>query len=320
MPEARLDLKHLGILMRSHAKYAVRGGSGISFLLIVVVVGLTVAGFLVDPLDGFRKTMERESGGTVPRDKFIQKAIEDFSPIIGWWIDAKPVDEDSEDHVPGMPFQLGKQPPEVEYLVKERPALLSLMFLILLALEPFMMAFGGFNQLSGDIANRGLRYLLLRTSRLNVVLARLVGTFLFSALTSLFTVGVIIGFLAVRYDLYPIGDLVTWGLYGWGALNLFSLPYLALCTWISTAVASPFAALALAQLGIGVPIVLIKYVKSLWSSRTDLEWLERLTPWGWKFDLFHPDFGKVGLAALVMFGFFAVFAFLGTRHFLRRDL
>ena len=63
------------------------------------------------------------------------------------------------------PSEAVESVPQLRFLLREQPALLSVMFLILLALEPFMMGFGGFNQLSGDIANRGLRYLLLRTGR-----------------------------------------------------------------------------------------------------------------------------------------------------------
>jgi hypothetical protein len=304
MAEARLDWKHVGILVGSHAKYAVRGGSGLTFVLIVVVLGLTVAGFLIDPLDGARKKMERDSGSQVPRAEFIGMVVQNATPLIRYWLGKEEGD------------------PQVAYLLNDRPALLSVMFLILLAFEPFLMAFGGFNQLSGDIANRGLRYLLLRTGRLNIVVARLLGTLVFSALTSLFTMAVVIGYLAIRYEIYPVGDLVRWGLYGWGAVNLFSLPYLALCTWISTAIASPFGALAIAQLCIAVPIVLIKYSQMMLERGNPggLDWLDKVTPWGWKFDLLHPDAGTVGLAGAVMVGFFAFFFLLGCRHFLKRDL
>jgi hypothetical protein len=150
----------------------------------------------------------------------------------------------------------------------------------------------------------------------------LVGTFIFSALTTLFTMGVIVGYLAIRYGIYPVGDLIAWGLYGWAVVNLFSLPYIALCTWISTTVASPFGALAVAQLAIGVPIVLINYAQLMgaFEDARKLDWLDRLTPWGWKFDLLHPDPGTVATAVAVMLGFFALFLFLGARHFVKRDL
>jgi hypothetical protein len=302
--EARFDLSHIGILIRSHAKYSVRGGSGLTFVILVIMLGLIVAGLLVDQLEGIRKELEIEHGRSFGRDDFVGLVVDQVAkPVLKHWLGSNDTGE-----------------AQVRFLLDERPALLSALFLILLALEPFMVAFGGFNQLSGDIANRGLRYLLLRTSRLNIVLARLIGTFLFSAVTSLFTVAVIVVYLAFRYDLYSVSGLATWGLYGWAALNLFSLPYLALCTWISTLMASPFGALAVAQIVVGIPIVLTKWAQLLMTGRMNLDWLDKLTPWGWKFDLFHPDLAKVGLAAAVMLGFFSLFTFLGARHFLRRDL
>jgi hypothetical protein len=319
---AGIDWKHVGILMGSHAKYAVRGGSGLTFVLIVIILGLTVAGFLVDPLDGIRKEYERKHDQAMPREAFFKNAIEGARPIIGWWLGTS-ASESEDPKPPGqtdVPDESSKEKSQLDYLLEDRPALLSVMFLILLSFAPFVMAFGGSNQLSGDIASRGLRYLLLRTSRANIVLARLIGTFVFSAATSLFTLALIVGFLAMRFDLYSGWDLVTWALYGWGALCVFGLPYLALCTWISTAVASPFGALAVAQLAIGVPIVLIKYAQLLGTGQLDLKWLDRLTPWGWKFDLLHPEPAKVVIAVAVMLGFFALFLFLGMRHFLKRDL
>jgi hypothetical protein len=300
MAEARLDLKHVRILMASHAKYAVRGGSGITFVLLVIVLGLVVAGILIDPLDQKRKELERQTGGPVPREQFVSGIVEAMKHFSGFWL-GKPPDD-----------------PQVDYLLNERPALLSVMFLILLAFVPFVMGFGGFNQLSGDIGNRGLRYLLLRTSRLNIVISRFLGTFLFAALTSLFTAAVIVMYLSVRYDIYSFGDLAKWGLYCWAMLNLFGLPYLALCTWISTAIGSPFGALALSQVAIYVPIVSIKFMAM--NRAWDVDWLDRLTPWGWRTQLLHPDWSQVGLAAAVLLGFTSLFFFLGARHFLRRDL
>lgn len=304
MPEAGFDAGHVAILIRSHAKYAIRGGSGLTFVLLVVMLGLIVAGMLVEQLESIRKQVELDHGASVGREDFVTLAVEHVAkPVLKNWLGSGE-----------------RRDAQVKYLLDERPALLSAMFLILLALEPFMVAFGGFNQLSGDIANRGLRYLLLRTGRVNIVVARLVGTFLFSALTSLFTIAVVIAYLGMRYDLYSWGNLAGWGLYGWAALNLFSLPYLSLCTWISTAIGSPFAALAIAQIAVGIPIVLVKWAQLLIGARFDLAWLDRITPWGWKFDLFHPDVAVVGLGTAVMLGFFAAFLSLGIRNFLRRDL
>jgi hypothetical protein len=305
-----LDLGHVGLLIRTHAKYAIRGGSGMSYVLIVIVVGLIVASVLVDPLDAIRQDYERRTGQKIPADTFMEKTLDALSGFVAYWLDA-PQSETDTGSAPVMS-------PPVAHLLKHRPGLLSVMFLILIALEPFMVAFGGFNQLSGDIANRGLRYMLLRTSRLNVILSRFIGTFVFSAVTSFFTIAVVVTYIAIRFDAYSTGALAAWGLWGWAAINIFSLPYFALCLWISTTIASPFAALALAQLATGLPIVVIKLVKA--RAHGSVEWLDRITPWGWKFDLVHPDAMKVFVAILVMLGFFLLFFLLATRHFLRRDL
>lgn len=313
MAARSLDLGHVGLLIRNHAKYAIRGGSGMSFVIIAVIVGLVVASVMVDPLDQIRKTYERENGVTIGSDKFMQSVIERGSPIVAWWLDVPTLPPDPVSDVPVMA-------PPVEFLLRTHPGLLSVMFLVLLALEPFTIAFAGFNQLSGDIANRGLRYILLRTSRVNLILSRFLGTLVFTAVTSFFTMAVVVTFIAMRFDLYSISDLAVWGLWGWAAINLFSLPYLAFCLWISTAITSPFGALALVQLGIGLPIVALKIAKAKLVTASDLSWLERLTPWGWKFDLVHPDMAKVGLAAAVLVGFFVLFMFLAMRNFLRRDL
>ena len=50
------------------------------------------------------------------------------------------------------------------------------------------------------------------------------------------------------------------------------------------------------------------------------DWLERLLPWGWKYELLSRDAGRRLLASVVMLGFAAAFLWLGGRHFRRRDL
>src|SRR5262245_53477242 len=118
MPEARLNLRHVGILMRSHAKYAVRGGSGLTFALIVIFLGLTVAGFLVDPVEGQLRDYEKKHGVSMDRNQAIENSVQWIAkPILAWWLGAD------------------KDDPRVLYLLDDRPGLLSAMFLILLCFE-----------------------------------------------------------------------------------------------------------------------------------------------------------------------------------------
>ena len=231
MAEARLDLKHVGILMASHAKYAVRGGSGITFVLIVVVLGPHRSrGFLIDPLDGRPQGVRAgQRAASIPRDQFIGGSSTTMKPLIsGFWLGKPP-----EDPQVDVPAQRPAGPalgdvPDPARVRAVRDGLRRIQPAERRHREPRAALPPPPHGAARTSSSRGSS-----------------GRFLFSALTSLFTIAVIVAYLAMRYDIYPVGDLATWGLYGWAALNLFSLPYLALCTWISTSVASPFGALAL---------------------------------------------------------------------------
>jgi hypothetical protein len=142
----------------------------------------------------------------------------------------------------------------------------------------------------------------------------------FIGIVSLSTIAMIVAYLALRYDLYATSDLVLWGLQGWCAFALFGLPYVCLCTWISSTIDSPFGSLAIVQLLAGVPVVLIKYVNNAILKDHRITWLDRLTPWGWKYEILHPDPMNVATAAAVMLAFAAFFLFLAIRKFDRRDL
>ena len=207
----------------------------------------------------------------------------------------------------------------------DRPARLSVMFLILLASSPSPIAFGGFNQLSGDIANRGLRTCSCRTGRLNLVLARLLGTFVFSAVTSLFTMAVGRGVPRVPLSsFYPLGDLVRWGLWGWAADQPLQPPVpraLPLDQHRASRRRSPPSRSRSSRSACRSSRSTTSSCHERSRSTASLTWLDKITPWGWNFDLLHPDPGTVasrsrGHARVLR-------AFLvprHVRHFLKRDL
>jgi len=128
-------------------------------------------------------------------------------------------------------------------------------------------------------------------------------------------------YFAFRTDSFTA--LLTWGLQGWIATLLVSLPYICLCTWMSCLVDSPFVALFLCYLTVGFPIVILKIAS--WSVAKalrveNLGWLERLTPWGWKYELLHPDWATAGIAAGMMLAFAGFVFLIAVWYFLRRDL
>ncbi len=75
---------------------------------------------------------------------------------------------------------------------------------------------------------------------------------------------------------------------------------------------------AVCILMVGAPILIFKIVD--WTTKSDLAWMEKLMPWGWKYDLLSHDIGTRLLAIAVMLGFTALFMVLGLRGFGKRDL
>ncbi|MCH8829813.1 MAG: ABC transporter permease subunit [Planctomycetes bacterium] len=304
MQHQPIQWSHVSILARTHARYSVRGGSGLIYLLAYLMVGLSIAGVMFDSLKT-QLDLAKKQGAVKIEDKQAIKAIAQFArPVIAWWVDA---DEEK-----------GKDP-FVEHLVVERPPLLSAYLLILMAFIPFTSCLASFNQLSGDIGTKGLRYLLLRTERINILVARFLGTLLFTAVISAAVMLLVVIYLAIQFDANSFGELLSWGLVGWFAIIAFSLPYLLLGTWLSAVFDTPIATLVLCILATGFPIIFLKVAK-VTLPNNDNDWLDRLTPWGWKYEILHPDWGHILLALLVMLGFSLAAGILAYRHFLKRDL
>ena len=203
------------------------------------------------------------------------------------------------------------------FLLKDRPALLSAVFLVLIFGMPFAISFLAFNQTTGDIQSRGLRYLLLRTERSNIFLGRFLGTAIFSTAVIAFLILTIVLYLGLKTRLYPAADLLIWSIQGFYALSILMLPYIALCAMISASVSSTFLSLILAKLLIAGTLLFAVVGRLAWEP---LKYIKYLLPWGWQNHLLHPSivhWGGAGLACLV---YTAVFLMLGYRRFERRDL
>ncbi|MFP6874275.1 MAG: hypothetical protein VCA55_12305 [Verrucomicrobiales bacterium] len=298
--------QHVWLIAFYSMRFALRSGGGLMFLLIFLTVGLSVASLFITPLEQLVKYDSAVPGGmdaaeistTILESEMVADAVE--------WI----TDSDRS---------------QSEYLLQEQPALLSAILLILLIAVPFTTCFGAFNQTSGDIASRGLRYLLLRTERINIFLGRFVGVVLFTIVSAIGTMLVIILYVQFKVGVYPGMDLWLWGFQGLAAVFFLSLPYIALCAWISCLLDSAFGSLAICLLISGFSLVILYMLKlvlvtSMKVDPESLGWLSQTLPWGWKYELLHGDPGVRMMAMLVMIAFTLAFLFLGLRHFQKRDL
>jgi len=291
---------HVGIIAGTWMRFSLRTGGGLMTILVVLIAGLSIAAAFTAPIEMVMQQSNDLGHTTGEAASTIDRVAR--SPEVARvaeWV-------------------TGADASQVNYLLQRQPALLSAMWLIMLMSFPFITGLGAFNQTSGDIGNRGLRYLLLRTERPNIFIGRFLGTVGFIAASVALMLAIVALYIGVKFNIYPLGELLAWTAQGYLAVILLCLPYVAMCAWMSGLLDSAFGSYAICTLLIGFPIVFFKFAN--FASHGKIPWLERLVPWGWKYDLLAGDLGTRLLAVLVMAGFTVGFLALGLRGFRKRDL
>ncbi|MHC4577251.1 MAG: ABC-2 family transporter permease [Planctomycetota bacterium] len=289
-----------------------RGGTGLIFLLLVMVGGLLVAHIVFQAVEVTQKQFRARHGEDIDQERLLREITKVAKPFVSWALG-----EREEPPIPGGEREGAEEDAWAAYLLEERPALLSAILLVLLFMLPFMSVLGSFNQYSGDVGTKGIRYQLLRTERANIYFGRFLGTILYFSLTLALLLLTIVAYMGVKLEFYGWGELLRWGVWGWLSLTILSIPYVALCGLISGAIDTPFGALVLCALAIlGVPLfALIGGLQ--WEEARHIKYL---LPWATQNYLLHHSFAYVGLAIGACLGYTAVFLTLGYRHFAKRDL
>ena len=124
-------------------------------------------------------------------------------------------------------------------------------------------------------------------------------------------------YLGVRTRIYPAMELIGWAAWGFVALAILMVPYIAVCSLISASVRSPFLSLVLAKVIIAGTLILALAGSIAWKPA---KYLLYALPWGWQSQLLHPNVLHWGGAALACLAYTAVFLGAGYYHFRKRDL
>ena len=325
-----LTLEHLHLISLYWSKYAIRSGAGLVYLLVALVFGLSVAHILILPVEQLMTQQEREMGHTDPQ--IVRTTIINIGrPIAQWILGQKTFREIVEQNAAQQGF--GDNPngtpesgeelndsgfdPWTRFLLEEKPALLSAIFLVLLFGMPFVISFLAYNQVSGDIQSHGLRYLLLRTERSNIYFGRFVGTVIFSTVVIAIIVATITLYLGAKTRIYPAMALIGWAVWGFLALSILMVPYIAVCSMISAAVDSPFLSLVLAKVIIAGTLIMALAGSIAWKPA---KYLLYTLPWGWQCHLLHPSPMHWLSAATACLAYAAVFLMAGFYRFEKRDI
>jgi len=287
---------HLNLIARSHVRNSLRSGGGVIFLILSMLIGIGFAAAAILPIEAIQKA--DSLGKHEDASRAFNKLVTDYGP--GVLRSFTNVDAD-----------------QATYLLRDKPALVTVFLVLMIFFMPFLAALSGFNQTSGDIGSKGLRYFLLRTERGNIFLGRLIGTYLFTLAVIAIIFAVFGLYLMVKVRFYPAGDVTWWLVQGFVDCAIYVMPWVAFCAWISASVEIPFLVLVICELGLLFWTILVYILKgkAAWMAYAGFG-----TPWGWKWWLFDPSIGTWLGGAAAMLGFTALFTWMGLRTFHRRDL
>ena len=302
MSEYSIRPDHVRLIAREQVRHSLRGGAGVVFLVMALLVGLLCAGIYTS----FVETIMTSAEFVELRDadpsagKLADKFVEEFgNKVVAWMVRGEP------------------RADQLQAFLVQKPAVVSVFMLTFFLLLPLLVVLSSFNQMAGEIGNRGLRYILLRTERVNLFLGRFVGTYLFTAIVLAGVMAIVWLYLILNFEIYSRGEVTAWMARGTLVTVLFALPHVAICSWVSTLFGSRFGALAMCYGMIaGIPIV----VAVLASKMDALDYAWFAVPWGHKYAMLDPSWGHALLSMAAMIGFTALFVFLGARFFQRRDV
>ncbi len=289
-----LNKEHVTLIAKTQVRYSIRGGTGLIFALFTILAGLIIGSVLVDPASD----LQRSGASDVEVAEFADEIINEVGrPVVKWATSA------SEG--------------QLDFWLVENPALISAFLILFAVFVPFLSGLGSFNQLSGDIGSRGIRYLLLRTERVNLFIGRFIGTYLYCLVIYAILFSIMGLFFVFKLDFYDKGDMVLWLLRGFLVISIYTLPFVAICSWVSCAIDSPFGSLSLCYLLIGGVPLMVWIAEKMNEHAGNLRYI---TPNAYKQWLFDPNIGKALGGGAIMLAFTAFFLFIGTRHFEGRDL
>jgi ABC-2 type transport system permease protein len=130
----------------------------------------------------------------------------------------------------------------------EHPPSVSLCYLISLSTIPFFVVLAAYDQFSSDLGSGFFRFLIARCKRMEIFLARFLSAYSLIAAAFLIVIGIGAA-LSIKNDGYPAADVLLYSAQIYLSLLLYTLPFIAYMSLISSLVSSTLAALFLGMFG-----------------------------------------------------------------------
>ncbi|MFP4564153.1 MAG: ABC transporter permease [Spirochaetia bacterium] len=318
---------HILLIAGHTVKQTLRSAAGIILVLAVLAFGLFAAQVLLLPVE-FVTNRAAQFGDTADEAEMMSRLETGIVPLLGRILSnvtGEPKENFGELFSGRFAVPEAGDPLEeasrarwwADFLIREKPGFLSLLFLLYCFIIPFLVIFSGFNQISGDARNRGLRYLLMRTHRKSIYFGKFTGAAVVGVLALAVLFLAVILYVRFKFDFYAVYSTVRWGIRGFVSFILVSLPYLAAAILFSGMINSGIASLGAVFGALVVYPLFVRLLAGVWEPLTVLHYL---IPYRASYYLFYPKEGPVLLAAAGMLGYTALYLGLGYMAFRKRDL
>ncbi len=186
------------------------------------------------------------------------------------------------------------------------PLVVLVVFKLTLFFLPAYVALMGFDQISGEVGPRSIRYLTVRARRSSLLLGKfLTQASLLLGLVLIIDLAIFIYAKATNPD-FTLGAMGLGLLKYWLAAIVFSLAYLALTTFCSAIFRGPAVSLVFNFILL-LTFWLMDTVGRYFEGQNPLEYVRFLTPSYYSANLLHPDVAKFGISGLAYVAFAALF-------------
>lgn len=215
------------------------------------------------------------------------------------------------------------------------PLVLLIVFSLSMRFVPAFVALMGFDQISGETANRSIRYLVVRARRSSILMGKFLAQFTVLAVLMLFAVAMMVVGAKVTNEDFSVAIAALTFVKLWSAAMVLSTAYLALTALCSSffrqsAVSLVFNFIAL------FGIWFLAWVGEAWNlpgevategsitaafkSESPLAYVRYASVFHYASDLLHPHWQRFGAAGLAHLGYAMLFLGLGYVVLRRRDL
>ena len=147
----------------------------------------------------------------------------------------------------------------VVQLIQERPPSLAAYFVIATLLTPLFAMLGSCDQTASDLGTRHIRFLIPRVGRAEIFIARFTGSAVLVASAQLLA-GVAATIVTLIASSGDAGGIITFGAQVTVILIVYSLPFVALMSFVSAAMASVGLALLVGLAGYAILAIIVSVV------------------------------------------------------------